>query len=109
MLAGITTGSGLYSASQAHYVAVAGDFAGTRNVVIRLRQSTSLMLLIGPLLAGLVLAKMGYRSGFLVSAAAYGIALLAVSQLPPQLKKEKPALSARIDWRPDGPSLARFC
>ncbi len=106
IMAGITTGSGLYAASQAHYMVLAGDFIGIRNTVIRLRQSTSLMLLIGPLFAGLVLDVTGYRSGFLFSGAAYGIALLAVSQLSSQ-GKGRPAVSFdRIDWRPDRPSTA---
>lgn len=105
-LLGLTTGSGFYSAAQAHYVAIAGDFAGTRNVVMRLRQSTSLMLLIGPLLAGMVLATTGYRSGFLFSAAAYGLALIAVSRLSPRVQARKPPSVLRIDWRPDGPAMA---
>ncbi len=105
-LFGITTGSGFYSAAQAHYVAIAGDFAGTRNVVMRLRQSTSLMLLIGPLLAGLVLSSTGYRSGFLFSAAAYAIALMAVSRLSRRTERENLEAVFHIDWHPDAPAMA---
>lgn len=106
ILAGMTTASGCYSAFQAHYVAVSGDFAGTRNVILRLRQSTGVMLLVGPLLAGLLLSKTGYRSGFLVSAVAYGIALWAVSRLSLPARRERSIRADRPDWRPDGPSLA---
>ncbi|PSR20769.1 MAG: hypothetical protein C7B45_13565 [Sulfobacillus acidophilus] len=107
ILAGIMTGSGFYSAAQAQYVAVSGDFVGTRNVVIRLRQSESVMRLFGPLLAGMVLTFTAYRNGFLLSALAYGIALVIVSRLSP-IENSTPdkGVRQRLDWRVDAPSLA---
>ncbi len=106
LLAGLSVGRGFYSASQAHYVAVQGDFAGTRRVVMRLRQSESAMRLIGPLLAGAVLIDTGYRSGFLFCAGAYVLALFAVSRLTVRPISPEPMHYERIDWRPDGPALA---
>ena len=106
LLAGLSVGSGFYSASQAHYVAVQGDFVGTRGVVVRLRQSEGAMRLIGPLIAGVVLIWTGYRSGFLVCAGAYAVSLLAVSQLTPQLGTQTRVHYERIDWGPDGVVLA---
>ncbi len=106
LLAGLSAGSGFYSASQAHYVAVQGNFVGTRRVVVRLRQSESAIRLIGPLIAGAVLTGIGYRSGFLFCAGAYGVALLAASQLTPQSGARNRVQYERIDWRPDGAALA---
>ncbi|PSR35558.1 MAG: hypothetical protein C7B46_00805 [Sulfobacillus benefaciens] len=106
LLAGIAAGSGFYSAAQAHYVAVHGDFARTRRIVVRLRQSESAMRLIGPLIAGAVLLETGYRSGFLFCAIAYAMALLAVSQLTPQVGIRRRVPYERFDWRPDGAAIA---
>ena len=106
LLAGLFAGSGFYSASQAHYVAVPGNFTGTRRVVMRLRQSESAMRLIGPLLAGVVLSGIGYRSGFLFSAGAYAAACLTIAQLTPQAGSRDTVHDVRIDWQPDGPALA---
>ena len=106
-LAGLATSRGFYSASQAHYVAVQGDFAGTRNIVMRLRQSESIMRLAGPLLAGSVLTWIGYRNGFLVSATTYGLAMVALTNLSPlSLKNREKKPDAIIPWRPDSPALA---
>ncbi len=106
LLAGMAVGRGFYSVSQAQYVAVHNDFAATRNMVVRLRQSESVMLLIGPLLAGWILAWTGYRNGFLLSAGAYIFSLTALSQLDLVVRIESRNLSERILWRPDGPTLA---
>ncbi len=106
MLAGMATGRGFYSASQAQYVAVQGDFAGTRKVVMRLRQSESAMRLAGPLVAGLVLTEIGYRSGFLLSAAVYVVAMVAIANLSPIASTAAKTLYERLPWRPDGAALA---
>lgn len=107
-LAGMSAGSGLYSASQAYYVATAGDYAATRTVVMRLRQSESLMRLVGPLLAGAVLSLTAFRQGFLVSAGAYVVAVAAVSHLSSNARGRSAAVasSSVINWRPDMPALA---
>ncbi|NMP24518.1 MFS transporter [Sulfobacillus harzensis] len=106
LLAGIATGSGFYSAAQSHYVANPGDFRGTRHVIMRLRQSESAVRLVGPMLAGLVLSLIGYRSGFLLSAGAYGIAGMLIARLSRDTRPRQPARYESIDWRPDGPSVA---
>lgn len=108
LLLGISAGSGLYAAAQAHYVGIPGDFVGTRQVVMRLRQSQSVMLLAAPLMAGLVLIASGYRTGFLVSLGAYLVALMAVSQLTPLSHTNRRVPYERIAWRPDAPAVAMF-
>lgn len=73
-LFGIAAGSGLYSTSQAHYIAHENDLPATRRVVIRLRQAASALMMVGPVAAGLVLTALGFRAGFLLSALFYGVA-----------------------------------
>ncbi len=108
LLAGLSTGGGIYSSAQAHYVAVPDDFAATRQVIMRLRQSESALRLIGPLVAGIILAWSGYRGGFLISAGAYAFALLAVSRLSGGVGGSRGGSWERINWRPDRAALAMF-
>lgn len=102
---GIAAGSGLYSASQAQYVASPGDYGATRRVVTRLRQAESLMRLVGPLAAGAALTAWGFRDGFLLSAAAYLLSGSSALLLSPQQPDPNNRLAAP-DWRPNGPAMA---
>ena len=97
---GIATGGGFYAAAQSHYIAVPNSFQGTQSQVVRLRQSTGLMQLAGPLLAGAILAHVGSRHGFLVCAFAYAFALLMVSRLSKKSVDGTPQLRS-WNWRPD--------
>ncbi len=108
LLGGLSVGRGFYASAQAHYVAVPDDFASTRHVIMRLRQSESALRLVGPLLAGLVLAEIGFRNGFVIAAGGYVIAILAVSRLSRGREGSPGAAWDRMDWRPDGAAAARF-
>ena len=93
-LFGIAAGSGLYSTSQAHYIAHENDLPATRRVVIRLRQAASALMMVGPVAAGLVLTALGFRAGFLLSALFYGVAAFWVSRVSPRPAGGRGALPA---------------
>lgn len=99
----LSLGSQIYGVAQAQYVAQPGDMPGTRHIVARLRQAESAVRLGGPMLAGILLGAGQYRSGFIVSAACYGIALWVISHLgdrPPveALVRIQPIVLWRMDW-----------
>lgn len=109
-LVGLSVGRGVYEVAQAHYVAKSGDIRATRHIVARLRQAEGLLRLVGPLLAGVLLAWIGYRSGFLLSALCYGVTLVLVSQLSfrSPTYNDYGVRTTSVSWRPDLASLVMF-
>jgi MFS family permease len=105
LLMGIAAGAGAYSSAQAHFVAHYGDYGATRRVVMRLRQSESLMRLIGPLAAGAILTAAGFRMGFLVSVGAYVAAFALTRQLANPLPHQIPS-QMRLMQQPDRAAIA---
>ncbi|PSR28065.1 MAG: hypothetical protein C7B47_06235 [Sulfobacillus thermosulfidooxidans] len=71
----------LYQIAEAPYLTKTDNGISTGRLISWLRQTESLIDLIGPLLAGWVLMLCGYRQGFLINAVFYLIGLAFIARL----------------------------